>query len=123
MSEWKMEPTSLTTVLTNTGKAYDALLDVVTEKKVTGIFTGLTWGGTVTAPVSMALNDVLSEQQNVNLKNIANHVGAGIVGVGNSARQIQQGDEEMAASFQSEMFKAAEGGDFGYFDKHGYKPE
>ena len=37
MSEWKMEPTSLTTVLTNTGKAYDALLDVVTEKKVTPI--------------------------------------------------------------------------------------
>ncbi|MFT3888483.1 MAG: DUF6507 family protein [Arachnia sp.] len=123
MSEWKMNPTSLTPVLTDTGKAYEDLLGVVTEKTIEAVFSGLTWGGVFTSCVPIALNEVLSEQQNVNLKTIASHIGAGIVGVGNAARQIQQGDEDMAASFQAEMFSAAEDGDFSYFETHGYKPE
>ncbi|WP_156887570.1 DUF6507 family protein [Propionicicella superfundia] len=121
MSEWRMEAASVSATLTKTGTAYEALLGVVTEQTVTDIFDGLTWGGGVTQCVSVAVNEVLAEQQNVNLRNIANHIAAGIAGVGNSARQLQAGNEEMATTFQTEMFTAATSGDFSYFDEHGYR--
>ena len=123
MSDWKMEPGSLSTTLTNTGTAYESLLGIVTEQTITDVFAGLTWGGGVTACVSAALNEVLAEQQSVNLQNIANHVGAGVAGVGNAARALQTGNEEMASTFQTEMLSAADSGDFSYFEEHGYRPE
>ncbi len=123
MSSWKMEPVQLSTTLTDTGTAYQSLLGIITEQTITEVFSGLTWGGGFTACVSTALNEVLSEQQNVNMKNIANHIGAGVSGVGNSARALQAGNEDMAATFQSEMATAATTGDFSYFEAHGYKAE
>lgn len=123
MSEWRMEPSSLSTVLTQTGNAYETLTGIVTEKSIADIFAGLTWGGGVTACVSNALNEVLAEQQNVNLQSIANHVGAGVAGVGNAARALQMGNEDMAATFRGEMLTAADSGDFTYFEEHGYRPE
>ena len=123
MSSWKMEPVQLSTTLTDTGTAYQSLLGIVTEQTITDVFSGLTWGGGFTACVSTALNEVLSEQQNVNMKNIANHIGAGVSGVGNSARALQAGNEDMAATFQTQMSTAASTGDFSYFEKHGYKSE
>jgi len=123
VSEWKMDPVPVTTALTNTTTAYDALSKVVTEDSITTIFNGLTWGSWVTACVPQALNEVLAEQQNVNLENIANHIAAGISGVGNSARALQEGNEDMAQTFQTEMYAAAEDGDFSYFEQHGYRSE
>lgn len=120
MSEWKMEAASVSTVLTNTGVAYESLLSVITEQTITDIFEGLTWGSAVTECVPSALNEVLSEQQTVNLQTVMNHVGAGVTGVGNAAWQLQAGNEEMAGTFQTKMFDAAEGGDFSYFEEHGY---
>lgn len=123
MSQWKMEPVQLSTTLTDTGTAYESLLGIFTEESITTIFSGLTWGGGFTACVSSALNEVLNEQQNVNVKKIANHIGAGVSGVGNSARALQAGNEDMAATFQTQMSTAASTGDFSYFEKHGYKSE
>lgn len=123
MSNWKMEPQQLSTTLTDTGTAYETLLGIITEQSITEVFSGLTWGDGITACVSTALSEVLSEQQNVNVKNIANHIGAGVSGVGNSARALQAGNEEMAATFQSEMATAASTGDFSYFEAHGYRAE
>ncbi|MFT4232152.1 MAG: DUF6507 family protein [Leucobacter sp.] len=123
MSDWKMEPVSLSATLSSTGTAYESLLGIVTEQTITDVFAGLTWGGGFTSCVSSALNEVLAEQQTVNLQNIANHIGAGVQGVGNAARALQSGNEDMAGTFQSVMFSAAEDGDFTYFLEHGYQPE
>jgi len=123
MSEWKMDPVPVTTALTETTTAYETVAGAVTEESIATISGALTWGDWVTRCVSDALNQVLAEQQDVNLENIANHIAAGISGVGNSARALQEGSEDMAQTFQTEMFSAAEDGDFSYFEKHGYKPE
>ncbi|WP_460782250.1 DUF6507 family protein [Microbacterium shaanxiense] len=123
MSEWKMDPVPVTTALTDTTTAYETLAGAVTEESIATIFSALTWGSWVTQCVPQALNEVLTEQQNVNLENIANHVAAGISGVGNSARALQEGNEDMAQTFQTEMYATAEDGDFSYFEQHGYKSE
>ena len=123
MSEWKMEPALLTSALTETQTAHETLSQVVTEESITAIFGALTWGSWVTACVPQALNEVLSEQQSVNLTTISNHIAAGITGVGNAARALSQGQEDMAGTFQAEMFATAEDGDFSYFETHGYQGE
>ncbi|MDN5559411.1 MAG: DUF6507 family protein [Ruaniaceae bacterium] len=120
MSEWKMDGAEVLNVLTGTETAYNALLGIVTEQRLGEIFGGLTWGAGVTACVSQAVDSVLSEQQSVNLRGIVNHVGAGIAGVGNAGTALNGGNEEMASTFQSEMFATAQSGDFTYFDEHGY---
>ncbi len=121
MSGWKIDPAQLSTALENTGTAYEALLGVVTEQGISDIFAGLTWGAQYTQDVPIALNEVLTEQQNGNLKNVANHIGAGITGVGNAAYELQVGNESQAATFQAEMLAAADDGDFSYFEQHGHQ--
>jgi hypothetical protein len=123
MTEWKMDPALLSTALSDTTTAFESLSTVITEEKITTIFGGLTWGGGVTACVSQALNEVLAEQQSINMATISNHVAAGIYGVGNAARALQEGQEDMAATFQAEMVGSAGDGDFSYFEQHGYEGE
>lgn len=118
-----MDPALLSTALSDTSTAFESLSTVFTEEKVTTIFGGLTWGGGVTACVSQALNEVLTEQQNINMATISNHVAAGIYGVGNAARALQEGQEDMAATFQTEMVESAGDGNFTYFFDHGYTGE
>ena len=119
MSQWKLEAASVVTVLTDTQAAQEDLTAAITEKLLGEIFDGLMWGGGITQAVPTALSEVLSEQQVVNLQNIGNHIAAGIVGVGNAAQQLQQGNEDMAGTFQSQMLTAADTGDFSYFEQHG----
>lgn len=123
MSEWKIDPASLQPVLTETSTAYQTLTGIITEQGIGEIFTGLAWGGQVTACVSAALSEVLNEQQTVSLASIGNHIAAGITGVGNAARSLNAGNEDMAATFQTQMFTAADTGDFSYFEQHGYQGE
>lgn len=123
MSEWKMDPALLSTALSDTTTAFESLTGVFTEEKITTIFGGLTWGGGVTACVSQALDEVLAEQQSINMTTISNHVAAGIYGVGNAARALQEGQEDMAATFQTEMVGSAGDGDFTYFEQYGYQGE
>lgn len=123
MSEWKMDPAQLATALENTARAHEDLTGVVTQGAIDAIFSGLTWGGWVTAAIPQTLSEVLAEQQDVNLANISNRVAAGIAGVGNAARALQEGQEEMASTFQTEMAAAAESGDFSYFEANGYSGE
>lgn len=123
MSEWKLDPALLSTALAATAEASEPLSTVVTEQSIGAIFSGLTWGGGVTSCVSQALSEVLAEQQSVNLANISNHIAAGVTGVGNAAWALQQGQEEMAATFQSEMSASAEDGDFSFFEANGFQGE
>lgn len=124
MSDWKIEPATVGTVLNATGTAYEGLLSTVNnEESFTTIFAGLTWGSFATQCVSEALSTVLSEHQQTAISTIVNHIGAGMSGVGNATWQYQAGTEEMMQNFENEMLETAQDGDFSYFEQHGYQPE
>lgn len=119
MSQWKMDPARVTTVLTNTGETAQGLQDVITEEGAMGIFAPLEWGGVVTQDVPIALHAVLEEQQTQNLQGIANRIRASQEGIWNAANALNDGNIEMAETFHSEMTNAAETGDFSFFEEHG----
>lgn len=118
MTKWRMEAVSVSGVLSKTGAAHKDLLGSVDEEAVRGVFTDLAWGGSVTAHVPEALGAVLEEQLG-SVRRIVNHVEAGILGVGNAAAQLKQGDQEMASRFQAEMLASAATGDFKFFEGRG----
>ena len=74
----------------------------------------------LTAEVSKAVGQVMTDQ-NKNLTVIQNHIGAGMNGVSNATIAYNNGQYDMATTFQTEMTKAAESGDFQYFVDHGYQ--
>lgn len=120
MSSWKIQPDSVKQVLDDVQTKTTTLGKALTEDKFTAIGAGLTWGGGLTAEVPAAVGQVLTEQGE-NLKVIQNHISAGQVGVANATIAYNQGNLDMADTFQSEMVKAADSGDFSYFVDHGYQ--
>lgn len=67
-----------------------------------------------------ALNNLLQDQA-TRLTNIGNRINACVVGVSNATIAYNNGQHEMAATFQSEAVSAAETGDFQYFVDNGYQ--
>lgn len=120
MSSWNIKPTEVKDVLTTVQKNSDTLSQALTEEKFTAIGGGLTWGSVLTEEVSKAVNQVMTEQGQ-NLRVIQNHISAGTAGVFNATIAYNNGQVEMAATFQSESVKAADSGNFQYFVEHGYK--
>ncbi|MFT3861914.1 DUF6507 family protein [Micropruina sp.] len=120
MTSWNINPTEVQTVLTEVSADNTTLGEALTEEKFTAIGDGLVWGGALTAEVSTAVGQVMTEQGE-NLKVIQNHISAGLVGVSNATIAYNQGQYDMAATFQSEAQKAADTGDFQYFIDHGYQ--
>ena len=120
MSHWKIEPTEVQTVLNTVQAKAEKLGKALTEEKFTAIGGGLTWGGALTADVGTAVGQVMKEQGE-NLTVIQNHISAGLAGVSNATIAYNKGQEDMAGTFQNEMVKAADSGDFTYFVNHGYK--
>src|SRR5699024_5153371 len=120
MTSWKIDPSGgqgiLRTVEEDNGERGDAL----TEAKVQAEFEGLTWGGALTEDVPQAVAAML-EGQSTNLTNIGNRISAGVVGVANAVIAYNNGQEEMAGTYQTELLTSAETGDFSYFDEHGYQ--
>ncbi|MBK8447645.1 MAG: hypothetical protein IPL41_13455 [Micropruina sp.] len=120
MTSWNIEPAVVQSVLTDVQTRNTTLTSALTEEKFTAIGTGITWGGGLTQEVSVAVNQVMTEQGE-NLKVIQNHINAGMAGVANATIAYNQGQYDMAATFQSEALKSAESGDFQYFVDHGSK--
>jgi hypothetical protein len=120
MSQWRIQPASVQDVLRKVSSAQQELAGCVSESTVTAAFDGLTWGSVFTQDVPAALAAVL-ERRAQNLTAIGNRVGAGIAGVGNATIAYQNGQTEMAGTFQREMHSAADSGDFEFFEKHGYR--
>jgi hypothetical protein len=120
MSHWKINPSGVHGILVNVSGQAEELGQALTEEAFQGMLDGLTWGGPVTVDVPNAVNAVLGDQ-NVNLQNIGNRIKAGILGVSNAVIAYNNGQQEMAGTYQTELVKSAESGDFTYFVNHGYK--
>ncbi len=120
MSAWDIQPGEVQKILTDVQTKSETLGKALTEEKFTAIGTGISWGGGLTAEVSKAVGQVMTDQ-NKNLTVIQNHIGAGMNGVSNATIAYNTGQYDMATTFQTEMTKAAESGDFQYFVDHGYQ--
>ena len=120
MSAWKIETPEVQAVLTTVQTNADTLGKALTEEKFTAIGNGIIWGSVLTEEVSKAVNQVMTEQGE-KLRVIQNHIGAGSAGVANATIAYNNGQLDMAATFQSEAVKAADTGNFQYFADHGYQ--
>ncbi|WP_169165183.1 DUF6507 family protein [Cellulomonas taurus] len=120
MSGWKIQPADVQSVLTDVQATADELGTALSEDKFQGVLDGLSWGGALTGEVAMAVNAVLGDQS-TNLSNIGNRVTAGTLGVANAVIAYNNGQEEMSGTYQAELLKSAESGDFQYFVDHGYQ--
>ncbi len=120
MSGWKIQPAEVQSVLTDVQATADELGTALSEDKFQGVLDGLSWGGALTGEVAMAVNAVLGDQS-TNLSNIGNRVTAGTLGVANAVIAYNNGQEEMCGTYQAELLKSAESGDFQYFVDHGYQ--
>ncbi|GAB2990765.1 MAG TPA: DUF6507 family protein [Actinotalea caeni] len=120
MTRWRINPAGVQEVLTNVETDRGELNKALAEKKFTEIFEGLSWGSYITADVPAALNNLLQDQA-TRLTNIGNRINACVVGVSNATIAYNNGQHEMAATFQSEAVSAAETGDFQYFVDNGYQ--
>jgi hypothetical protein len=118
MSSWRIDPAGVQGVLTSVDTERTELDKALTEAKFEAIFSGLTWGGMVTAEVPTALGNLLQDQS-TNLANISNRVNAGLAGVSNATIAYNNGQQEMSGTYQREMMTAAETGDFQYFVENG----
>lgn len=120
MSAWDIKPGEVQTILTTVQTKSEKLGKALTEEKFTAIGEGIAWGGGLTADVSAAVGQVMTEQGE-NLTVIQNHISAGMAGVSNATIAYNNGQYDMAATFQAEAVKASESGDFQYFVDHGYQ--
>lgn len=120
MTRWRIQPADVQSVLNDVQAQAGELGQQLTEAKFQGLLDGLTWGGPLTADVPAALNALLGDQTR-NLTNIGNRINAGTVGVANATIAYNNGQEEMAGTYQTELVKAAETGDFTYFVQHGHQ--
>ena len=120
MTRWSITPADVQSVLKDVQDSAEELGKKLTPEKFEAVLEGLTWGGPLTADVPKALGSLLTDQSR-NLTNIGNRINAGTVGVANATIAYNNGQEEMAGTYQAELLKAAETGDFTYFVKHGHK--
>jgi hypothetical protein len=120
VSKWKINPGGVHGILVNVSGQAEELGKALTEQAFQGMLDGLAWGGPVTVDVPNAVNAVLGDQ-NANLSNIGNRIKAGIVGVSNAVIAYNNGQQDMAGTYQTQLLLSAESGDFTYFVDHGYK--
>ena len=129
MSDWQLNPEGIQKVLTavyNEAQTFSTDLSGTPEQPVNHgevITNGLTWGIksdgiSLTAPVLNAVCAAL-EAQYESVKSIMNRINAGVLGVTNATLAYNQGNEDMAATFQNEAALAAQTGDFSYFENNG----
>ncbi|WP_420111838.1 DUF6507 family protein [Pseudactinotalea sp.] len=120
MSKWNIDPGGVQQILTAVNTDSGDLGKALKDEKFTAIFEGLTWGGGVTMDVPSAVQGLL-EDQTSRLSNISNRINAASVGVANATIAYNNGQQDMAATFQAKAIEAATSGDFTYFVENGYQ--
>ena len=120
MSSWSIQPADVQSVLNDVQSTAEELGVQLSEPKFQAVLDGLTWGRPLTEDVPAAVNALLGDQM-ANLRNISNRIQAGTVGVANAVIAYNNGQEEMAGSYQAQLLRSAETGDFTYFVKHGHQ--
>jgi Family of unknown function (DUF6507) len=117
MSTWRISPADVQSVLIDVQTSAEELSEQLTEAKFQSVLDGLTWGAAVTGDVPAAINALIGDQVK-NLTNISNRIQAGTMGVANAVVSYNNGQIDMAGTYQTQAFAAAESGDFTYFVKH-----
>lgn len=120
MTKWRIHPSGVHDVLMAVRQDNDTLGEVLTEAVFEEVYNGLDWAPAMTKEVSKAVDNLLSDQS-TNVENIANRINAGLVGVSNAVIAYDNGQEEMAGTYQTELLKSAKSGDFSYFVEHGHQ--
>ena len=125
MSSWSIDGAQVQTVLNNVKTYADQFQTGLSEDKFTDLSNCLTAGmtegsasvNTVTGAVPGAVNDLISSLSD-ELTTIGNRVQAGILGVASATVSYNHGNDDIAATFQTEMSTAAQTGDFSFFEQH-----
>ncbi|WP_151952937.1 DUF6507 family protein [Brevibacterium sp. Marseille-P9724] len=120
MTAWKISPAGVQRTLEKIPDDFKELQDALKEDSLESCFSGLEWGGAITAAVPKALYDIFDDHKD-ELSLIINSISAGMLGVGNATRAYQLGQQDMSGNFQREAISSAKTGDFSYFEKNGYK--
>ncbi|MBO3089849.1 DUF6507 family protein [Cellulomonas dongxiuzhuiae] len=120
MSSWSIQPADVQSVLNDVQTTAAELGEQLTEAKFQAVLDGLTWAAPLTGDVPAAVNAMLGDQMR-HLTNISNRIQAGTVGVANAVIAYNNGQEDMAGSYQTQLLRSAESGDFTYFVQHGHK--
>lgn len=120
MTQWRIQPSGVQGILTDVDARAAELGEALTDRAFQGVLDGLTWGGGLTADVPAAVNAVLGDQS-TNLQNIGNRINAAVVGVSNAVIAYNNGQQDMAGTYQTELVRSAETGDFSYFVEHGHR--
>lgn len=114
MSSWKLDPGQIEGILNEVEELRPALDRAVSDYRVERVFDYLAWGGGITVDVAAAVSNLLADQE-ARLRNIANRVDSGRIGVALASAAYGAGAHEMCETTQVEMLATAESGDFGYF--------
>ena len=116
MTSWRIDPTGLEGLLTSVETEQTALNGALEEGDFETIFTGLESAGDMRGDVATALSGLFEDNKEV-LQTITSSVAAGANGVAFAARSCAEGNESMAETVQTEMVRAADTGDFSYFEE------
>ena len=119
MTQWQISPAGVQSILSQVNTAAGDLGAALTDAKFAGVMGGLPTNPFL-APVGTAVQAVLGDQGR-NLQNISNRINAGVVGVSNAVIAYNNGQQDMAGTYQTELVRAAESGDFTYFVEHGHQ--
>ncbi|SPF68128.1 Hypothetical protein PROPJV5_1071 [Propionibacterium ruminifibrarum] len=125
MSSWKIDGAQVKVVLDNVTTYADQFQEGLSEDEFTDLENCLTGGATEgSAGVNSVMGSVPTAVDNLiaslgdDLTSIGNYIQAGAWGVASATVAYNQGNEEMAATFQSEMITAAQTGDFTFFKEN-----
>ncbi len=116
MTQWSIEPSGLESLLNSARSDQASMNGALEDRDFTAIFSGLGSGPDVLGEVLKATNTLLQDQR-ANLTSICNTATSGIDGVALAARACAAGNEDMAASIQSQMVTSAVTGDFTFFEQ------
>lgn len=124
MSEWKINPSGVREVLESAETARGELSKAMGPNSLEVVTAGLTWCPALSAGIPEAVGRILQAHEE-NFRAIVNHVDSGIVGVTAAANTYLDAQLEMdatvratrASAVESEMFRAAESGNFSFFEE------
>lgn len=119
MTQWQIQPTSVQSILAQVNTAAGDLGAALTDEKFGALVAGLPTNPFLD-PVGRAVEGVLQDQGR-NLQTISNRINAGVVGVSNAVIAYNNGQQDMAGTYQAELVRSAESGDFTFFVEHGHQ--
>ena len=104
MSQWKIVPAAVRALLLEVSEQQEGLAATFSEEDLEAIETALSWCPQVAGYIPAALKRVM-ETQKKNLRTVASHVNAGVVGVGNATISYNTATRETSRTCQARMLQ------------------